>query len=163
MEPGSDTICDYPYNISSLARDRYPLANPPGTQWQTKVLWNGTDYTIVVFSDSLVRGLTFNGSLQTLTFKAVGGTFCNVTLPRKLLDGSLAVSINDRPIACMSTWNLANISACFNYTLTQSTTIRVLGEYACRPPLTEFPDLNDDGKIDILDIYIIAKHFRESR
>jgi parallel beta-helix repeat protein len=159
MQPGSDTICDNPYIISSLASDRYPLVNPIWPPWQIKVPWNGTDYTIVVFSDSLVKGLTFNGSLQTLTFEAVGGTFCNVTLPRKLLDGSLTVSINDQPIASMSTWNLVNISACINYNLTYAATIRVLGEYACRPPLIEFPDLNNDGKIDILDIFIVATKF----
>jgi parallel beta-helix repeat protein len=159
MEPGSDAICDNPYNISTLASDRYPLVNPCGTPWQTKVLWNGTDYTIVVFSNSLVKGLIFNGSSQTLTFEAGGGTFCNVTLPRRLLDGSLTVSFNDQPIAVMSTWNLVNISAYINYPLTQSATIRVLGEYACRPPLTEWPDLNNDGKINILDIFTVANMF----
>jgi parallel beta-helix repeat protein len=159
MEPGSDLICDNPYNISPLARDQYPQVNPVGTPWQIKVPWNGTDYTIVVFSNSRVKALTFNGSSQTLTFEAVGGTFCNVTLPRKLLDGSLAVSINDQPIASMSTWNLVNISAYINYSLTYATTIRVLGEIACRPPLIEFPDLNNDGKINILDIYIVANKF----
>lgn len=136
--------------------------NPCGTPWQTKVTWNGTDYIIVVFSNSLVKGLIFNGSSKTLTFEAGGGTFCNVTFPRKLLDGGLNVSIDDQPIPVTLTWNLNNISACFNYPLTQSATIRVLGEYECIPT-TDWPDLNGDGVIDIRDIFWVANHFRESR
>jgi parallel beta-helix repeat protein len=30
-----------------------------------------------------------------------------------------------------------------------------------KPPITVFPDLNDDGKVNIIDIYIVAKHFGE--
>lgn len=30
-----------------------------------------------------------------------------------------------------------------------------------KPPITEFPDLNGDGKVNIVDIFAVAKHFGE--
>jgi hypothetical protein len=29
----------------------------------------------------------------------------------------------------------------------------------CRPPITEFPDLNGDGKVNIIDVAIVARQF----
>ena len=31
----------------------------------------------------------------------------------------------------------------------------------CKPPVTEFPDLNGDGKVNILDVSTVALHFGE--
>jgi uncharacterized protein (DUF2141 family) len=47
--------------------------------------------------------------------------------------------------------------------LTDMRTLKIRGEYVGRPLITEFPDVNGDGKIDILDISIVSKRYGQSR
>jgi parallel beta-helix repeat protein len=158
-EPGADGICDHPYNIALNAQDRYPLVYVPGIMWQLPICWNGTCYIVSIIADGRAKNVNFDYFSKQITFDIMGGTWCNITIPRSLLDGALNLSIGDKPIASKLTWSATDISACIEYNLTSVNEIKVSAENVCVFPLTEFPDLQVDGVINILDIFLIAKHF----
>jgi parallel beta-helix repeat protein len=158
---GSDGIWDGRANVT--CGDRYPLVDPPGKTSTFNVALQGRNYSIPILLDGTVTGFTYNSSLEMFSFTVSGGTFCNTTIPKALLDRTFIPLVDDQAVPCMSTSNQTHFSVYLNYNFTGTHTVKIIGQYTQRRPLTEFPDLNSDGKIDILDIFIIAKHFGEKQ
>ena len=49
-----------------------------------------------------------------------------------------------------------------NFTYSQGThNVKIVGEFAGRPAITEFPDINGDGIIDIYDVVMVCSHYGE--
>lgn len=90
-ETGSDGIGDEPYTIiMEYAQDSYPLIYP-WTQPLTKVfviLWNDDSYEILTRSNFTITHFVFNTTEAMIVFNVTGVEvgFCNITIPRILLD-----------------------------------------------------------------------------
>ena len=78
--------------IPHLGVDKYPLVE----RWSpvrtfNAFTWNGITYKVTIESNNTVASFVFNHSLKFISFNVTGPTgdegFCNVTIPRKLLDG----------------------------------------------------------------------------
>lgn len=90
-ETGSDGIGDEPYTIiMEYAQDSYPLIYP-WTQSLTKVFeipWNDDSCEIWTRSNFTITHFVFNTTEAKIVFNVtgVGVGFCNITIPRILLD-----------------------------------------------------------------------------
>jgi len=153
--PGSDGMGDTPYVIDANNRDNYPLMDPWGSMLtELKVPWEKYNITcyIAVFSNSSIADLSFNRAEVEISFTTSNGTFCKVIVPKDALDGSFNVSIDDVTTACILNWDKTHhfINFAFN---NQPHSVKITGEIAIRG------DLNGDGKVNIHDLYIIAKNY----
>jgi parallel beta-helix repeat protein len=162
-ESGGDGIWDHPYPVNASNTDNYPLKFHPGTTSTFEVSYEGFNHSVSVFADSAVTGFNFNPSTQEITFMVSGGTFCNVTVPKTLLDGALTLFIDDQSTPWTLMCDEEHVYAYVTHNFTDMHQIEFIGEYMGKPPTMEFPDINGDGKINILDIAIVAKHFGEPK
>jgi len=120
-QTGSDGIGDTPQLIDVYNWDRYPLMAPYSP---LSVTWNGKTYPIEVSSNSTITEFSFNQSTKSISFKVGGpnGTtgFCNVTIPKELLDAALGewiVLVDDTAPADLTiSWNATHTFIYFIYT-----------------------------------------------
>lgn len=114
-------------------------------------------------SDHPIENLNFTRSLGQINFKITSALpgFCNVTVPKLLMDGAFKVFINDTQVQCMLTWNTSHTFVYFTYS-TGTHNVEIIGEIVTRvrgPDLLSIADVNGDGIIDIVDIVIVALRF----
>jgi len=90
--------------------------------YQHKVPWNGIDYMVSVSTNSTVTNFAFDQQARTESFEVAGtnGTkgFCNITIPKELLNGDFSLWIDDSPLSFTNTQNSTHSSLHFNYTHT---------------------------------------------
>jgi len=112
------------------------------------VPWDGETYNVTTFSNSTIKELNFNQTLSQVSFSVNGppGTgFCNVTIPKSLIDGAFVVRSEDTPIPSILTWNKTHTSIYFTYNRgTQN--IKIIGAWV----VPEFP------AVMVLPLFIIA-------
>lgn len=86
---------------------------------------NGTQQNIVVVSDSAISNYEFNSASNSIQFKAQGINFttgyCNVTIPKTLMQSPFTVSSGSRPITATLTENSNYYQLFFTYTRNSST------------------------------------------
>jgi parallel beta-helix repeat protein len=153
--PGGDMLGDMPYTVNERNKDRYPLMKPGLTD-----RWEFEGCHVVAMSTSSIKDFSFNKKAGEISFNVAAGESdsCKIIISRWVLDGAFNLLIDDVPAAFSIRWSSNHHM--INFTYSQgSHTIKIIGEFAGRPPLTDFPDINGDGKVNILDIYIVAKHF----
>ena len=75
------------------------------------------------------------------------------------------VLIDDIPTASILNWDETHTFINFTYSEEFTHNVKVIGETVTDglPPIKEFPDLDGNGKIDIRDIALVAKHYGEER
>jgi nitrous oxidase accessory protein len=134
--------------------DSHPLMVPwsPIRTFHTVV--NETSYAVTVHSNSTIASFDYNQSLRRIGFNATGpqGTagFCNITIPKALLDGRFLALVDGEAADYTLTKNETH---CFVYfTYTHSTRKIKLVEY--NKPL--LGDLNYDGRVTLYDIVAAA-------
>lgn len=90
--------------------------------YQHKVLWNEIDFTVSVSTNSTVTNFAFDQPEKTESFEIAGtnGTtgFCNVTIPKELLNGDFSLWIDGSPVSFTITQNSTHSYLHFNYTHT---------------------------------------------
>lgn len=99
-DSNQDGIGDKPYIIDAKNQDNFPLISPFSL---SKVFycgtWNQVPYNVVICSNSTLGGFIFEPDLKRVCFNVTGpsGTkgFCNVTVPKALLDGICEVREDD--------------------------------------------------------------------
>lgn len=163
-EPGSDGICDTPYIIDANNRDRYPLTDPWGLMFRvfdvTWKLYDGVRWTNITrstaaFSNSVVTSFNFDKTLKQISFSVSKGTFCNVIIPKDLLDGAFTVLIDDIPTASILNWDETHHF--INFVLGgDNHEVKITGEIVTRI----VGDSNGDGEVNIIDISMAATNFR---
>jgi len=100
------------------------------------VIWEEKTYPVATFSNSTITSFNFSQSLKQISFNAAGtdGTtgFCNVTIPKVLLDGSFSVLINEMQISYTLAQNITHSFIYFSYSHTTKQVeivgTRVIGE-----------------------------------
>jgi hypothetical protein len=131
-----------------------------GQGFQTNIFnatHNSTTYPVVVFSNSSITSFSYDDTLKTMRFDASGSagttglTF--VTESKQLLDGILAVLVNNTAISYALAGNQTHNILSFAYTHSTEH-IKIL--------LTILGDVNGDRMVDMLDISIVIDAFMTS-
>ena len=99
-DSNQDGIYDEPYMINTENQDSFPLVSPFSLSRRFYCgTWDQTPYYVVICSNSTVAGFIFEPDLKKICFNVTGpsGTkgFCNVTVPKALLNGIYEVSEDD--------------------------------------------------------------------
>ena len=118
------------------------------------------DYSASAFSNSSLTSLTFDEEAGQISFNTEQGTFCNVIVPKELLDGAFTVLVDEKPVACILDWDETHVFVSFTYSQ-DIHSVGIKGEYKKR--LMDCPeDVNGDGLINIKDLFMVAKRFGKS-
>jgi parallel beta-helix repeat protein len=151
---GSDMMGDQPYIIDKNNQDNYALL----TQWPWSNVFRPY---LLALTGSNVTDFAFNRTLHQLSFNvdSDSSNSCSVIIPRYVMDGSLNVFIDDAPTAYFVQWSSDCHMINFSY-VKGSHSLKITGEIVDRPPISTFPDVNSDGKVDIVDVTIVAKAFK---
>lgn len=149
---GSDMIRDAAYKIDEDNQDRYPLMEP----YPMSNFWTFEEYPVAVISDSVITDFSFQQKTGEMNFNVTADTAdsCKVIISKWMLDGAFNLLVDDIP----ATWSVSWSNEChmIDFTYSQGThSVRIVGESMLRF------DLNGDGKINILDIALVAKCFGE--
>ncbi|MEM3730743.1 MAG: hypothetical protein QW667_00975 [Candidatus Bathyarchaeia archaeon] len=125
---------------------------PPNEVW--------FNVSVEVSSGSIITNFEFNRTLGEISFNLEASTpgYCNVSIPKLLMDGAFKVLIDDTQVATMLNWNVTHTFICLAHDQgTQKITI--IGEMVTRiraPDLIKIADLDGDGKVTILDVAAVA-------
>lgn len=98
-DENEDGIGDDPFIINESNCDYFPLINPmdPSRTFYAGT-WNQTTYYVTVCSNSTIAGFNFNQTAKQISFNVTGPSgetgFCNVTIPKDLLNGDYVVRIS---------------------------------------------------------------------
>jgi len=156
-DTGSDGIGDAPYVIDENNRDKYPLMNPyvaPIVEWEFNATKNGETRKIRVISNSIIIDFNFNYTLQKMDFNVTGpyGTsgFCNVILPKDLINDTVVVLVNGDPLDYKMQENATHFFIYFTYSHSISR-VEILA--------TILGDINGDRIIDVMDILVVGLAF----
>ena len=96
-----DGVGETPHVIDGTNQDNYPHVNP----WPQvfKAVWESIPYDVSTLSNSTVTSFSFSQPDKRISFNVTRplGTsgFCNVTIPKTLLDGPYVVTVDDLPVA----------------------------------------------------------------
>lgn len=143
--------------------DYYPLMalwSPVRTFY---VVVNETGYTVTVHSNSTIASFDFNQSHRRISFNTTGPLdtmgFCNVTIPKALLNGRFLVSVDSEAANHAPAENATHCFIYFTYTygfvnFTHITNTRKIKLVEYNTPLQG--DINYDGKVNIHDIVMAA-------
>jgi hypothetical protein len=121
------------------------------------VMVGETEYTILMVSNSSVplgEHLLYDDSNKTLTFNLTGPSgypgFCNVTIPKQVMNGTYAILVNGTAVAYTQTENATHYI--LNFTYSQGfNQIKVL--------LTIWGDINGDRKVSLQDLVLLANAY----
>lgn len=96
-----DGIGDTPHRIGEHNQDEYPLIGPWDTLRIFNITWGAKTYEVCTKSSSVIAGISFDQANRKISFITTGPNgaigFCNVTIPKELLDAPLNqwdVSVN---------------------------------------------------------------------
>jgi parallel beta-helix repeat protein len=143
------------YGNETTNSDNYPLIVPRApipVFWKEKVKGEIQSYCYV-HSNMTVSRFHLDEKTKIISFNVTGRGYCNLTIPRDVLDGSFKIFINNTQVSCLSSWTETNTSVYFDYktSIPLSVKIEAQVKLVC--------DLNGDGKINILDIALVAKQY----
>jgi hypothetical protein len=118
---------------------------------------NGINYPVIIYSNSTISAFNFNETLKEISFNVTGpdGTTggCLVVLQKAFSDREyFRVYLNDELISSITSENNTHRFIFFNY-LHSTKLVEIF------PPGYVLGDLNEDRKIDITDIAMVAKAF----
>jgi parallel beta-helix repeat protein len=126
-DQNKDGIGDSPYIITANNQDNYPLISQASIKRIFHAgTWNQIPYHVIVFSNCTIAGFDFNQTLKQISFNVTGPPgkigFCNVTIPKDLLDGKYEIWIgNDNRYFSLASNGTHN----FLYFLHNCTTVNV--------------------------------------
>lgn len=110
---------------------------------------------MTVLGNLTVSRFHLDEKTKLISFNVTGHGYCNLTVPRELLDGAFQVFINDTLRPCSLDWNDTHTCIYVMYGTSTPVNVQVVAQIKLKG------DLNDDGKINILDVALVAAHFGE--
>ena len=137
-DQNGDGIGETPYIVDEKNQDNYPLILPVNIF--DAGIWEWTQYSIFVFSNSTVSDFSFKPEDTMIQFNVMGesGTtgFCNVTIPKGLLraEGTWTVLVDNNPIIPVVNDDASNTYLYFTYPHSTKT-VEIIGTTA----IPEFP------------------------
>jgi parallel beta-helix repeat protein len=152
---GSDGIGDYTYIVDEDNLDSYPLMGP---YYSFNVQKQGNTQYLYAISNSNITSFTYNDADQTIRFNVTANSdaseFCRICIPNVLIGESYTISINSQVPSYVNYTLYGNETHKWTYfTYEQSCTVLI-------EPFGLNTDINKDGIVNILDLYIVALAFR---
>jgi len=118
------------------------------------VVENETTFNIPTVSNSTILELNYNESDGKISLISTGpsgySSFCNITIPKELLNGTFVILVNGQAAYYEKIENATHYTLCFNFTHS-TVEIDIF--------LTLKGDLNGDRKVNIYDIVMIASAY----
>lgn len=164
IDKDGDGYGDTPYLVAAIRTyDNSPRDVPYGS---FPILWKDEEYDCRILGNLVVSNICFGHSSSCMEFNiAVPDStelplrYNNFTIPRPILDGHFKVKIDDTVIPSILSWNDTHTSIYFTYSEKGIHNVKVIAEIVTKVPITEFPDINGDGEINIIDVSTVALHF----
>jgi len=133
---GSDGIGDTPYIIDATNQDRYPLMSPWDPIKVFNVTLNGENYYVTTFSNITITHFSYNESLGQISFNVTGPLgitgFCNLTIPKELVNDALIILVDNVPTNYIQTHNATHYFLYFTHTLSTHK-IQIIGGVLTHP------------------------------
>ena len=111
---------------------------------------NETAYTIATVSNSTIQDLKYNESESKISMNSTGpsgySSFCNVTIPKDLLDGAFVVLVNGEPTYYEHVENETHYTLCFSFS---HSTVEIDILQTIRG------DVNGDRGVDLFDAVMV--------
>ena len=115
------------------------------------VVKNETIYEVTAVSNSTIHDLSYDDEEYKMDLNVSGASgtvsFCNITLPKELLNGTLVVLVNGNPVDYTKIENETHITLTFTFHNSRST-IQIL--------VSIIGDLNGDRIVNLQDIVIVC-------
>ena len=116
-----------------------------------------TEYTILMVSNSSIPAgnqFLFDNSNKIISMNLTGPSgyfgFCNITIPKPVMNGIFAVLVNGTAVAYTQTENATHYMICFTYS-------QSLEEIKVQQ--TVLGDINGDRKVNVVDLAMVAKAY----
>jgi len=129
--------------------DRYPFIGPLSP---IPVLHQETIYYCSVDNSITVSRFSMDKN-KTLSLNIIGEGYVNLTIPRKLLDGSFQILFSNAQIPYKALWDKDYNFIYFEHVTSVPISVRVEAQMKLQG------DLNSDEIVNIRDIFIVAKNF----
>jgi len=154
---GSDGMGDVPLIMDSNNQDHYPLMSPWVTPQTENASSSNQTYPVDMSSNATIQDFTYEDTSKTMNFTLSGGfgsiAYCRLAFQKELMIGTLAVLVNGTAI---------------DYSFTENSTHYFL-YFTCHLSLdnvtilqTVLGDINGDRKVDVKDVYAVAKAYGSS-
>lgn len=135
VDTDGDGVGDTPHVINTNNQDRHPLIVPVFWNYSNPVpvIWNGVIYSVAFSSNSSLSKFQFNQPQMQISFNTTpaSGTFefCNVTIPKNLLNGSpWEITIDDTILTdFLATDNATHSFLYFIYTHADTSNVKIQG------------------------------------
>jgi len=159
-----DGFGDTPHNIFNVygnkttSMDNYPLIvprDPIPVLWKERINDEPCEMQsyITVLCNMTVSRFHLDEKTKLISFNVTGHGYCNLTIPRDVLDGSFKIFAGNTQVPWISSWNDTHTSIYFEIqtSIPLSVEIKAQVKLAC--------DVDGDGDVDIKDIAMVAKRY----
>jgi parallel beta-helix repeat protein len=167
--PGPDGIGDKEYSISDPLRlnnrDEYPLMNLHDSN--LRVFDETYACPVAIYSDSPImnfHGTSVGPRAREMSFDTNNGTYCKIIIPREVSSGALTVLIDGTTTASILNWDDAHSFIDITYSEgNHKVKIKADIDSFCLSSFTKFPDFDENGLINIIDISAVAIHYGKTQ
>jgi len=143
IDENGDNIGDTPYVVSTNNQDAFPLITPIVWNYVNPIpiVWEGEIYLVSFSSNSTIAAFRFNQPQKRINFNVTGQSstigFCNVTVPKSLLDDNpWVITVNSQPpIDIILTDNPTHSFLYFTYIHESTSKVTIQGTSV----ISEFP------------------------
>jgi len=129
------------YNFGYWGFNQYFWTHPASRITTYHLTYGGTDYSVTILTNSIVSNFIFDNARRLINYSVTGSSetegFCNVTVPKPLLDGEPVVFIDDSEVCpCLSPSTSINATHyLIHFTYTHSTHTVTIGGSQTIPEL----------------------------
>jgi len=157
-ETGSDGIGDISCSVGGESNiDHYPLMNPWVIPQIENASSNNKTYQVDLVSNATIQDFSFNETNDMMNFNLSGESgshaYCRLVYSKQLMNNTLAVLVNGTACDYSITDNSTHFFLFFTYHLSYDEVLVLQ---------TVLGDINGDRKVDVKDVYVVAKAYGSS-
>jgi parallel beta-helix repeat protein len=159
-KPGKDMMGDWVYKNGTVT-DSYPLIQPwPISNFSSWEYFSASAFSVAAITSSRITNFGFdNNTGISFNINITGANdFCEMIISKSLLDGAFNFLVDNGPAVCRFDWSpgchMINFTRTHGYYY-----VRITAEFVVKPLLKDFPDLDNNDKVSLSDLVILALHY----